>query len=112
MVYPSAIMTQPKAFLYAGLGAFAFVLECVPAELAARITEERSIPSIAVRIPTNKVIPIATIRAVKTERSILALMDRIPSFIFSIKFIGFVTKFILQYVDLHTLNVTPEPVFI
>src|SRR5688572_9798787 len=26
MVYPSAIMTQPKAFLYAGLGAFAFVL--------------------------------------------------------------------------------------
>lgn len=30
------------------LGAFAFVLECVPAELAATITEERSIPSIGI----------------------------------------------------------------
>ena len=30
------------------LGAFAFVLECVPAELAAIITEERAIPSIGI----------------------------------------------------------------
>lgn len=30
------------------LGAFAFVLECVPAELAAKITEERAIPSIGI----------------------------------------------------------------
>ena len=30
------------------LGAFAFVLECVPADLAAAITEERSIPSIGI----------------------------------------------------------------
>jgi 3-methyl-2-oxobutanoate hydroxymethyltransferase len=30
------------------LGAFAFVLECVPAELAASITEERAIPSIGI----------------------------------------------------------------
>jgi 3-methyl-2-oxobutanoate hydroxymethyltransferase len=30
------------------LGAFAFVLECVPAALAAAITEERSIPSIGI----------------------------------------------------------------
>ena len=30
------------------LGAFAFVLECVPADLAASITEERAIPSIGI----------------------------------------------------------------
>ena len=30
------------------LGAFAFVLECIPAELAALITEERAIPSIGI----------------------------------------------------------------
>jgi glyoxylase-like metal-dependent hydrolase (beta-lactamase superfamily II) len=36
MVYPSTIMTQPKAFLYAGLGAFAFLLSALGAPALAQ----------------------------------------------------------------------------
>lgn len=45
------------------------------------------IPSTAVKIPTNDVIPIAMIKAVRTVRSTFPLMDRTPSRIFSTKFI-------------------------
>jgi glyoxylase-like metal-dependent hydrolase (beta-lactamase superfamily II) len=36
MVYPSTIMTQPKAFLYAGLGAFAFLVSGLVAPALAQ----------------------------------------------------------------------------
>src|SRR6187402_1586911 len=47
---------------------------------------EYSIPSIAVRIPTREVIPMATMRAVSIDRSKLACTDLIPSLIFSNRF--------------------------
>jgi hypothetical protein len=40
-------------------------------------------PSIAVKMPTNEVMPIAIMTAVSTERSILAAILRLPSLIFS-----------------------------
>jgi hypothetical protein len=45
------------------------------------------IPSIAVRIPTNEVIPMAIIDAVKIVLNKLDFIDLIPSLIFSFKFI-------------------------
>jgi hypothetical protein len=38
----------------------------------------------AVRTPTSDIMPIATIKAVRTERSILARIERSPSLMFSI----------------------------
>jgi hypothetical protein len=53
-----------------------------------RLSEtEYSIPSIAVRIPTREVMPIAIMHAVSTDRSMFAFTDRRPSLKFSAKFI-------------------------
>jgi hypothetical protein len=45
--------------------------------------------SMAVNMPTSDVIPMATIQAVSTERSMFALTERRPSRTFSSKFMEF-----------------------
>src|SRR5688500_7256781 len=60
---------------------------------------ECSIPSIVVSIPTRAVMPIATMRAVSTDLNRLACMERKPSLIFSIRFMGRETSLYTEYVD-------------
>jgi methyl-accepting chemotaxis protein len=59
-----------------------------PMEERLSVTD-RSIASMAVKIPTNDVMPIATISAVNTDLSMFAWIERRPSFMFSIRFMDF-----------------------
>lgn len=61
-------------------------------------------PSIAVRIPTREVMPIATIDAVSMVRRRLDCIERIPSLMFSVKFKVRLLLFLrLVYVPMYPL---------